>query len=98
MEWEYKKGLYIKVRAQARQKPYRNEKARAMTARGDIVRQLPLLCFMQRKAKKAGDACQNAISLFLENFMNSSSDAVVTASRMVAMAEATPSLPCTTLV
>ena len=36
---------------------------------------------------------QNARSLFLENFMNSSSDTVVTASSIVATAEATPSLP-----
>ena len=39
---------------------------------------------------------QRARSLFLENFMNSSSEMVVSARRMVAMAEASPSLPCVT--
>ena len=92
------KGLYLKVRAQARQKPNRNEKSPGHDGPGRHCAATHLLCFEQRKAKKAVDAYQNAISLFLENFMNSSSDAVVTASRMVAIAEATPSLPCTTLV
>lgn len=72
------------------------KKARAMTTRGGTVLQPSF--FASRRGKKGGGVYQNAISLFLENFMNSSSDAVVTASRMVAMAEATPSLPCTTLV
>ena len=41
-------------------------------------------------------AAQKDRSLFLENFMNSSSETVVSASRMVAMAEASPSLPWVT--
>jgi len=66
-----------------------------------LLQHIPALLSRKKPArmKRVGSMLyQNARSLFLENFMNSSSEIVVTTSRIVATAAATPSLPCTTEV